>query len=76
MFKLSEEGKKAMLQELKSRGESHIMLAIDDVHAFAKLYAEQSGNKFLMMGVNFLANLKDDLKELVDQLDGEDDHQA
>jgi len=68
--------KEKILQEAKSAGEEHIMLSVDQVYKMAKIYVEDTSNPFDNQILKFLESLKDNLKETVDKLDGEDDFQA
>lgn len=69
--------KKKMDAELKqlllSRSEEHLMLAIDDVYALAKLYVDSTETSVDDMALKFLEGLKKNLKGMVDKLDGEKD---
>jgi len=73
---MTEDGKKALLQKLKSSGEAQLMLSVDQVYELADIYVKDTANPFDDTALAFLQSLKGSLKEIVDQLDGEDDHQA
>ncbi len=73
---MDEAGKAKVNQALKSAGEKQLMLAVDNVYAVAQVYVDNTASPIDDTLLKGLELLKSSLKEAVDQLDGEDDHQA
>lgn len=69
---LPEKMKKAAL----SAGEEHLMLAVDHVYQIAQVYVDDTESPIDNTLLEGLKLLKSSLKEVVDQIDGEDDHQS
>lgn len=68
---MNEQLKKALL----NMAEGHAMQAVDDVYLLAQVYVDSTESPIDNTLLEGLKLLKSSLKELVDAIDGEDDHQ-